>query len=163
MAVEIERKFLLVDDGWRAGADPTQATRIRQGYLVRERERSVRVRLEQPLAGGAARGTLTIKGAPNGAARLEVELPLERADAEALLAICPPLVIDKERWRVPAGDGRCFEVDVFDGPHAGLVLAELELENEHEAIPRPSWLGREVTDDARYQNAVLSERPGVPS
>ncbi len=162
MGIEIERKFLVIGDEWRARADAARATRMRQGYLVRTRERSVRVRLEEPLAGGEARGTLTIKGAPSGASRVEVELPLARADADALLALCPPLVVEKQRWRVPTGDGRDFEVDVFEGSHAGLVLAELELESEADAVPRPAWLGREVTDDPRYQNAVLSLRPGVP-
>lgn len=151
MATEIERKFL-VTGPYRDQA--TRAVRIVQGYLSSVPERSVRVRI------AGDRAFLTVKGSGNvsGASRFEWETEIPAADAEALLARCEPGVIDKVRHDVPVGR-HTFEVDEFHGENEGLVIAELELEAEDEPYERPSWLGAEVTGDARYYNASLARRP----
>lgn len=151
MGVEIEHKFLVSDDGWRAHAD--DGTPLRQGYLSLDPERTVRVRLADE------RGTLTIKGRSRGTARAEFEWPVPADEARELLdtLVIPPL-IEKVRYRVPVGD-HVFEVDVFSGRNAGLVVAEVELSVEGEAFQRPDWLGDEVTGDGRYANAALVRAP----
>jgi adenylate cyclase len=156
MGVEIERKFLPASDAWRAVAKREHATRIRQGFLARDVERVVRVRLETPLEGGRARTTLTIKGKSEGARRSELEYDVPAADGEALLALCLPGTIEKVRWRVDAGGGLVFEIDEFEGRHVGLVVVEIELDDESREFTQPAWLGREVTGDPAYTNAVLS-------
>lgn len=152
MGTEIERKFLVTGEGWRALAmGPGQ--RLRQGYLHAGTP-VVRVRL----AGEA--GFLTIKG-PGLLSRAEYEYPIPAAEAAELLrSLCPPPVIEKTRTRV-RHDGLVWEVDEFAGQLAGLVLAEVELASPDQPFARPDWLGREVTEDARYQNAALS-RAGAP-
>jgi adenylate cyclase len=153
MGVEIERKFLVTGDGWRRAAGPGVA--MRQGYIVREARVSVRVRL----ASGA--GYLTIKGkaAPGSIARSEFEYEVPAAEAEALLStLCLPAAIDKVRYEVPFG-GHTWEVDVFAGANAPLVLAELELSRADEPFARPPWVGREVSEDPRFLNANLSANP----
>lgn len=151
MAQEIERKFL-VAGSFRHAA--TSGQRIVQGYLSSVPERTVRVRIK----GGA--GFLTIKGKGNdsGTSRFEWETGISLADAEALLAICEPGVIEKMRHLVPVGR-HTFEVDEFHGANEGLVVAELELARENEPFERPDWLGAEVTGDARYYNAMLMKAP----
>ena len=155
MAVEIERKFLVASDGWRDAALDA-GTPIRQGYLAPggADAPSVRVRL----IGGEAR--LTVKS-PGLLVRAEYEYPIPVADAEAMFAsgLCAPL-IEKRRTRVAHG-GLLWEVDVFAGHLAGLVLAEVELAAAGEALSLPGWVGREVTGDPRYQNSALAraERP----
>ena len=150
MGVEIERKFLVASDDWRAQADAGRV--FRQGYLSTTRERTVRVRRSGDLA------WLTIKGAPRDGARAEFEYAIPTADADELLALCEPTVIDKTRYLVPFA-GRTWEVDVFAGANAPLVLAEVELEAADAAVERPDWVGREVTSDPRYQNSRLSRTP----
>lgn len=150
MGVEIERKFLVRGDGWREAADP--GTVFKQGYLCTTAERTVRVRL------AGDRAWLTIKGESRGARRAEFEYAIPPADADQLLALCAPTVIDKTRYRVPHA-GHTWEVDVFAGANAPLVVAEVELAHEDEAVRLPGWLGDEVTGDPRYQNSQLSERP----
>lgn len=151
MAVEIERKFLVTDDGWRTAADGGRV--IRQGYLANTATVSVRVRQ----AGEAA--WITVKGATSGASRAEFEYAIPAADAAAMLTtLCADSLIDKTRYRVP-WQGHIWEVDVFAGDNEGLVVAELELESEHERFEVPPWVGREVTDDPRYFNASLVRRP----
>lgn len=149
MAIEIERKFLVRSDGWRHGA---VATGYRQGYLAVEPQCSVRVRIADTAA------WLTVKGAGAGLARPEFEYPIPLDDAEGLLALCMPGVISKTRHVLPQGRHR-WEIDVFHGDNAGLVLAEIELQHEDEVFDRPDWLGEEVSDDARYYNAALSAYP----
>jgi adenylate cyclase len=151
VAQEIERKFLVTGDYQR---DAHRRTRIVQGYLSSVPERTVRVRLM------GDRGYLTIKGIGNasGASRFEWEREIPAAEAEALLALCEPGVIDKVRYLVRSGD-HTFEVDEFHGENAGLVVAEVELASEDESITLPSWIGAEVTGDARYYNAMLMQRP----
>ncbi len=151
MALEIERKFL-VDGVYQV--DAHVSTRITQGYLTATPERTVRIRR------AGDRGFVTIKGPLNaaGTTRSEWEYEIPVAEAEAMLALCEPGVIDKTRHAVPYGD-HLFEVDQFHGANEGLVLAEVELEDEDEAFRVPPWLGREVTGDPRYHNAMLARHP----
>ncbi len=152
MGTEIERKFLVAGDGWRAEA-MGPGVPLRQGYLHAGTP-VVRVRLV-----GEA-GFLTIKG-PGLLSRAEFEYPIPAAEAAELLrSLCPPPVIEKTRTRV-RHDGLVWEVDEFAGHLAGLVLAEVELARADQVFARPDWLGREVTEDPRYQNAALS-RAGAP-
>lgn len=153
MGVEIERRFLVSGEGWRRAA--TGMRRLHQGYLAREDGVTVRLRT----AGGAA--TLTIKG-PGGLVRPEFEYPVPAAEAEEMLAIlCAGRRIVKTRHDVPHG-GLVWEVDVFEGPLAGLVIAEVELPGAGHPLDLPSWAGREVTDDPRYANAVLASAAAPP-
>jgi adenylate cyclase len=151
MAQEIERKFLVtgpfVDHA-------SKQTRIVQGYLSSVPERTVRVRIK------GTQGFLTIKGIGNlsGASRYEWEREIPLEEAEQLLAICEPGVIDKVRYLVPVG-AHTFEVDAFHGENEGLIVAEVELASEDDVIDRPAWLGSEVTGDARYYNSMLMKHP----
>ncbi len=149
MPIEIERKFLLADDSWRAAV--RRSERLVQGYLGGERC-SVRVRIE----GG--RANLNIKSRVSGPARSEYEYAIPLADAEALLAEFCERAIDKVRHHVMFG-GRHFEIDEFAGANAGLVVCEIELGSVDEVFERPGWLGVEVTDDVRYYNAALVDTP----
>jgi len=149
MPIEIERKFLLKNDDWRPGANGTD---YRQGYLSVDPQRSVRIRKSGQQA------WLAIKGATEGIARLEFEYPIPAADAEALLALCPPTVIEKTRY-VIRQDKHCWEIDEFHGANEGLLLAEIELDDANETFEKPDWLGDEVTHDPRYYNAMLSTHP----
>lgn len=151
MAIEIERKFLLSSEAWRGQA--VSVMRLRQGYVATAPDRSVRVRVAGPHA------WLTLKFGHAGPAREEFEYPIPLGDAEAILAHAAG-TIDKERHIVPWHD-LVFEVDVFHGRLEGLVLAELETERTVAEDLLPEWLGREVTDDSRYYNAVLV-RDGLP-
>lgn len=156
MATEIERKYLVPGGAWR-DAVPADAggTVIRQGYLLRDRDRTVRVRR------AGERGWLTIKG-PGSLSRAEFEYEVPPADADELLAtLCEPGVVDKTRYRVPAG-GLVWEVDEFHGRHQGLVLAEVELPAVDTPVDVPAWIGDEVTGDPAYTNAALS-RPDAPT
>lgn len=148
MAVEIERKFRVTGDAWRNDS----GVLYRQGYLNRDKMRTVRIRI----AGDAA--FLTIKGKSTGATRAEFEYPVPMDDAQALLALCDGPLIQKTRYIVLHA-GHRWEVDEFAGDNAGLVLAELELSAEDEAFVRPAWLGEEVTHDARYFNSNLATQP----
>ena len=149
MGVEIERKFLLASDAWRAQA--RDRTRMEQGYLGGERC-SVRVRIE----GDAA--FLNIKSRELGARRLEFEQPLPLADAQAMLAAFCPQRVQKWRHRVDSAP-HVWEIDEFLGENAGLVVAEIELGAEDEPFTRPDWLGAEVTAEARYYNLNLAATP----
>ncbi|AOY00944.1 CYTH domain-containing protein [Jeongeupia sp. USM3] len=149
MAIEIERKFLLASDAWRSAV--TTSTRIAQGYLCTDPERTVRVRLK-----GDA-GFLTIKGKNQGIARAEFEYPVPQADAEAMLALCPN-VLDKTRHLLSVG-ALLWEIDEFHGDNAGLIVAEVELDAVDATFERPGWLGAEVSADPRYYNSALSEKP----
>ncbi len=150
MGVEIERKFLVACEGWRQMA--TTRTCFSQGYLSRDPARTVRVRI----AGDVA--FLTIKGATRGATRAEFEYAIPPVDARQLLAMSDGPVVEKVRHLCPHA-GMTWEVDEFLGANAGLVVAEIELQSEGQAFDRPSWLGEEVTGDARYVNANLAVRP----
>lgn len=150
MGEEIERKFLVVGDGWRNTAE---AEPLRQGFLSTEPERTVRVRL------AGSRGSLTIKGKTIGARRQEFEYEIPGADAQRMLdTLCERPLIEKVRYRLRVGR-HIWEVDVFEGENAGLVIAEVELESEDEAFEKPDWAGEEVTDDPRYFNSNLVAKP----
>lgn len=149
MGQEIERKFLVKGDAWREGA---QAVRYRQGFLSTVPERTVRVRV------AGDRATLTIKGKTVGATRVEFEYEVPTADAEQMLALCEQPLIEKVRYTLVTG-AHTWEVDVFEGDNAGLIVAEIELQSEDEAFERPEWLDVEVTDDPRYFNANLVSKP----
>lgn len=150
MGVEIERKFLLAGDGWRALGRPVL---LRQGYLSADPERVVRVRIE------GERATLTIKGKTSGATRGEWEYEIPVADAGELLdRLCQRPLIEKYRSRVTHA-GKVWEIDEFLGENAGLLLAEIELSSEGEAFEKPDWIGAEVSADARYFNANLIRHP----
>ncbi len=151
MGIEIERKFLVINDSWRDTASPGMP--IKQGYLVGGKQASVRVRLQGDMA------NLNIKSATLGVRRQEFEYAIPPADAEVLLAtLCHHPIIEKVRYLVPC-DNKQWEVDVFAGENAGLVVAELELQDETESYTRPSWLGEEVSHDPRYYNTSLSQHP----
>ena len=148
MATEIERKFLVVGDAWRT-AEPVYYC---QGYLNRDKQRTVRVRI----AGQQA--MLTIKGPTVGASRLEFEYPLPLEDARQLLELCQRPWIEKYR-RVIEHAGMRWEIDEFLGDNEGLTIAEIELASEQQTFESPDWVGREVTEDPRYFNSSLSRRP----
>lgn len=150
MGIEIERKFLVRDERWRALGEGVS---IRQGYLSSNPDRTVRVRIEGSCA------TLTIKGRSVGATRGEWEYPIPLDDARRLLAeLCERPVIEKMRYRI-LDDGVVWEVDEFSGDNAGLVVAEIELESEDQVFSKPDWVGEEVTQDVRYFNANLLREP----
>lgn len=149
MGKEIERKFLVSGEGWREG----DASDYRQGYLNLDKERTVRVRI----AGDA--GRITVKGVTRGATRAEYEYPVPVEDAAAMLDdLCLRPLIEKRRYLVDY-HGMTWEVDEFSGENAGLVVAEIELEDPDQPFDRPPWLGEEVTDDPRYYNASLVQKP----
>jgi CYTH domain-containing protein len=148
MSIEIERKFLVVGTAWRQGS----GVRFSQGYLTRDKDRTVRVRL----AGEQA--FLTIKGRSTGASRAEFEYEVPLADGQQLLQLCERPLIEKIRRVIP-NEGSTWEVDEFLGENAGLVVAEIELQSEDQAFARPAWLGEEVTLDSRYFNSSLSLNP----
>ena len=146
---EIERKFLVCSDAFKSQA--TTSYEIMQGYLCKEPGKTIRVRIRD------ARAFLTIKSSRlrEGLAKFEWEREIELADARELMQICLPGAISKTRYIIPINDKRKWEVDVFHGRLDGLVLAELELEDEHEAFERPDWLGEEVTGQPQYYNANM--------
>lgn len=155
MAKEIERKFLVDGDGWKNGAE--KGLRLTQAYIMSGPERSARVRI---FDGGKAK--LTLKFGSAGLSRDEYEYDIPLADALELVSRATGFVIDKTRYRVPDG-AFVWEIDVFHGELAGLVVAEVELPDE-EASPRlPEWLGREVTGDPRFSNQTLSQTGGRPT
>ncbi|MBK1722853.1 CYTH domain-containing protein [Thiocystis violacea] len=151
MAVEIERKFLVCSDSWRAAVE--EETHILQGYLAEGSAATVRVRVRGDLA------YLTIKGATQGISRLEFEYRIPVEDAEIMLrelAVSP--VIEKVRYRVRRGR-HLWDLDVFAGENAGLVMAEIELDAEEADFERPDWAGEEVSGDPRYFNVNLAQLP----
>lgn len=152
MAQEIERKFLVNSGAFKT--DAAKAIRITQGYLSSVPERTVRVRIK------GEQGFLTIKGIGNdsGASRFEWEKEIPVADAEDLLKICEPGVIDKTRYLVKAGR-HTIEVDEFHGDNEGLVVAEVELKNEDDQFEKPVWLDKEVTGETKYFNSMLMKNP----
>lgn len=151
MAIEIERKFLVRDDSWKQQAGA--GSEIRQGYLSSDPACSVRVRL------AGDRAWLNIKRATGEISRLEFEYPIPIEDAKQILHdLCGGNSLDKTRYLV-VHEGHTWEVDVFHGANAGLVVAEIELASEDEAFTRPDWLGEEVSHDPRYLNMNLVQQP----
>jgi adenylate cyclase len=157
MAIEIERKFLLANDGWRAAVERSEP--IAQGYLVGAqalRDGTARASVRARLAGTQA--WLNIKAARLGIERAEFEYPIPVDDAKDLLATLCDGVLEKTRHHVRV-DGVLFEVDEFAGDNHGLVVAEVELPAVDAPFPRPAWLGREVSTLARYYNVNLIAHP----
>lgn len=150
MALEIERKFLTVSDRWKTLAE---GITYRQGYLSSEKERTVRVRTVE------TRGFLTVKGASRGAVRVEFEYEIPLVDARQMLDhLCEKPLIEKIRRKITHA-GLVWEVDEFLGENQGLVVAEVELATEDQAVTLPDWVGVEVTHDARYFNSNLARTP----
>jgi len=155
MATEIERKFLIKDDRWKTDFSGVEIAGIayRQGYLSTDTDATVRVRRQ----GDQAR--LTIKGKTQGISRAEYEYPIPLHDANEMLdTLCRKPQIEKIRYRREEG-GLIWEIDVFVGDNAGLVVAEVELESESQLIDLPAWVGQEVTGDDRYYNVNLVSNP----
>ena len=152
MALEIERKFLVLDDSYKHEA--FSKSHIQQGYICSERGRTVRIRIRNE------RAYLTIKGPSlnGGLSRYEFEQEIPLDDARKLLTLCDLGIIDKTRWLVKAGN-HTFEVDEFAGDNAGLTVAEVELTSEDEAFEKPAFIGQEVTGDRRYYNSQLRVNP----
>ena len=147
--IEIERKFLVVNDKYKMGTPQ----RISQGYICSENDRVVRVRIKGDKA------YLTIKNATIGFARNEYEYEIPVADAEAMLKnTCQQPIIDKTRY-VLEYKGFIWEVDEFHGDNEGLVVAEIELDSREATFDHPDFIGEEVTGDARYYNAGLFKNP----
>ena len=158
--MEIERKYLVTSDCYKELA--VARYHIRQGYISREKTGTVRVRITDDKA------YLTIKGKPAAGhfARYEWEKEIDMQEAEELMKLCQGTVIDKTRWIVPAETGDnlqltvdnlqlIWEVDEFHGKHEGLVVAEIELDNEEQSFEIPDFIGDEVTHDPRYYNANM--------
>jgi adenylate cyclase len=150
MGIEIERKFLIKDDSWRALAKGTQ---YRQGYLNSAKERTVRVRTIND------KGFLTIKGITTGATRAEYEYEIPHAETVAMLdELCEKPLIEKNRYKIEF-EGLIWEVDEFFGENQGLIVAEVELESEDQQFEKPEWTGEEVTGDPKYFNSNLIQNP----
>ena len=147
---EIERKFLVLSEAFKKEAH--KRTRIVQGFLNTNPERTVRVRIQ------GNDGFLTIKGKANksGLTRFEWEKQIPLAEAESLLHLCEPGIIEKNRYEISV-DGHTYEVDDFLGENEGLIVAEIELTSETEPFQKPDWLGKEVTGDEKYYNSNLSK------
>jgi CYTH domain-containing protein len=150
MGKEIERKYLVKGEEWKAAANGIV---YRQGYLSSLKERVVRVRTIEN------KGFLTIKGITRGVSRSEFEYEISVEDADTMLDdICEKPLIEKKRYKIPVG-GLVFEVDEFFGENAGLVVAEVELKDEKQKIDLPGWIGQEVSGDPRYFNSNLIRHP----
>lgn len=149
---EIERKFLVTSDKFIT--DAFTKYQISQGYLNSNPERTVRVRTK------GESGFLTIKGKNNasGMTRFEWETEITLTEARPLLSLCEKGLIQKIRYEVKLGN-HIFEIDVFQGENEGLIIAEIELNSENETFKKPTWLGKEVTNDPRYYNSYLSKNP----
>lgn len=152
MALEIERKFLVLDSSYKHEA--LASSHIRQGYICSDRGRTVRIRIRDEHA------YITIKGPSldGGLSRYEFEQEIPMDDAEKLLTLCEPGIIDKTRWLVKSGQ-HTIEVDEFHGENKGLIIAEVELKSRSEEPILPHFIGKEVTGDRRYYNSQLRRHP----
>ena len=152
MSLEIERKFLVENEDFKIEA--YQKKLLKQGYLNSDKIRTVRVRIADD------KGFITIKGKSNstGTTRFEWEKEIDLLEAEQLLLLCEPSVIDKTRFYVKS-ENHIFEVDEFYSDNQGLIVAEIELNSENEQFKKPSWLGQEVTGNIKYYNSSLSKNP----
>lgn len=150
--IEIERKFLVNSDAFKREAGTR--SRIIQGFLNTDPERTVRIRVKNE------HGILTVKGlsSNDGLKRFEWEREITKIDAMALLEFCEHSIIDKMRFEVVSGK-HTYEIDEFHGDNEGLIIAEIELEHEDESFIKPEWLGEEVTGITKYYNSQLSQRP----
>lgn len=148
--IEIERRFLLKNEDWKALAKPPCL--MSQGYLSVEKERIIRVRI----MGNQA--WLTLKGYISDVSRSEFEYEIPLADAQKMMDTMCPFRLEKYRYEVDY-QGFVFEIDEYFGENAPLIVAELELPSEDAPFPRPDWLGEEITTDGRFTNAYLSKHP----
>ncbi len=150
--IEIERKFLVKSDVFKNRA--TSKEKIAQGFLNTHPSRTVRVRINGNF------GFLTVKGASNeaGTSRFEWEREISAEEAKELLKICEEGLIEKTRFKIPVGT-HIFDVDEFHGANQGLIVAEIELQDENEPFEKPDWLDKEVTGDIKYYNSQLSKNP----
>jgi len=150
--LEVERKFLVKSNAYKSEAK--SQTRIVQGFLNTDPERTVRVRIK------GDKGFLTVKGKGNdsGTTRFEWEKEISFSDATDLVDLCEAVIVEKIRYEIPLGN-HVYEVDEFLGENKGLVIAEVELKHEDEAFEKPDWLGGEVTGDIKYYNSQLSNYP----
>ena len=146
MGIEIEHKFLVKNDSFRNMA--ISSLHIRQGYLCREPERTVRVRIK------GDKGYLTVKGKNHGASRTEFEYEINLEDAEKMLGMCVPPLLEKTRYIVPF-EGHTWEVDEFAGNLAGLIMAEIEMASEDEDYSIPDFIGEDITGNPSYYNSNL--------
>lgn len=150
MAIEIERKFLLLDPSWRKHVQRSEG--MAQAYLGSGERSSVRVRI------GEQQAWLNIKSRDLGPMRQEYEYAIPVGDARSLFGLCEGVVVEKRRHYVNHA-GHVWEIDEFLGENAGLVVAEIEFENVDTSFDPPPWLGAEVTELARYYNAALARHP----
>ena len=150
MGIEIERKFLVKDGSWREQAGAGLS--CKQGYLVTDRDKVVRIRVM------GEKAYLTIKGATYGLSRSEYEYEIPVIDAEGMLQFCANVPVEKTRYLIEHA-GMTWELDVFTGMNAGLIMAELELESEDQEFELPAWAGEEVSGDERYYNSYLTKKP----
>lgn len=152
MNIEIERKFLVKNKDFKNLSYKEEV--FKQGYLNSDKTRNVRIRVTNDKA------FLTIKGASNasGTTRFEWEKEINRQEAEQLLLLCEPSIIEKKRYYIK-NDDLIFEVDEFYADNQGLILAEIELNSEHQKFKKPDWLGKEVTGNKEYYNSYLSKNP----
>lgn len=150
--LEIERKFLVTSHSFKN--EVVKSYRIVQGFLNTHPERTVRVRIK------GNQGFLTVKGLSNntGTTRMEWEKKISLEEAELLMQLCEPGMIDKTRYEINVGN-HLFEVDEFLGENQGLIVAEIELKSENDIFDKPHWLGIEVTGETKYYNAQLSKNP----
>lgn len=150
--LEVERKFLVTSEAYKN--DAKTKTRIVQGFLNTDPERTVRVRIKGDT------GFLTVKGKGNdtGTTRFEWETKISFSDATDLIDLCEAVILEKIRYEIPVGK-HIFEVDEFLGENKGLIVAEVELKHEDEGFEKPNWLGEEVTGKVKYYNSQLSRRP----
>lgn len=152
MSLEIERKFLVKNDAFKKVS--FQQKIIKQGYLNSDKNRTVRIRISDH------QGFITVKGVSNasGATRFEWEKEIDVTEATEMLSLCETTIIDKNRFLVESGK-HIFEIDEFYGDNQGLIIAEIELNSENETFEKPTWLGEEVTGNAKYYNSYLSKFP----
>lgn len=148
--IEIERRFLLQNDGWRQCAGEPQ--KLYQGYLSVEKECTIRVRII------GTQAWLTIKGYISDVSRSEFEYPISLEDAQAMMDSLCSFKLEKLRYGVHY-EGHFFEIDEYFGENAPLIVAEIELPDEESPFAKPDWLGREITSDGRFTNAYLSKHP----
>lgn len=152
MSLEIERKFLIINDTFKEAA--FKKVYIKQGFLNSDKERVVRVRIKDE------QGFLTIKGKSNaaGTTRFEWEKEISKQEAQDLFNLCEKGIIEKYRYLAQI-DAHVYEIDEFLGDNEGLLVAEVELASENEIFTKPDWLGEEVTGDVKYYNSNLSKLP----
>ena len=151
MAIEIEKKFLVINENWRQSVN--KSISYVQGYFSTDESCSIRIRISDGDA------SLNIKSATLGITRSEYDYPVPLKDAKEMLeTLCIKPLIEKIRYYVPV-DNHIWEIDVFSGDNEGLVVAEVELESTNEIIDLPDWIGEEVSHDPRYYNICLVDNP----